>query len=125
VAPQGSVTGVDLSPGMIEVAGHLELPEGCAPIEYLVGAAEDLPMQARSRASDDHGKAGKLTTSGSCDTAQHGAARMLLAHAAFSYRPRAPLSRAGWDRDKMLARRRSAGVDHRSRLAARESRPSR
>jgi Methyltransferase domain len=50
VVPQGSVTGVDLSPGMIEVAGHLELPEGSAPIEYLVGAAEDLPMQARSRA---------------------------------------------------------------------------
>jgi ubiquinone/menaquinone biosynthesis C-methylase UbiE len=44
------VTGVDLSPGMIEVAGHLELPEGSAPIEYLVGAAEDLPIQARSRA---------------------------------------------------------------------------
>jgi ubiquinone/menaquinone biosynthesis C-methylase UbiE len=50
VAPQGSVTGVDLSPVMIEVAGHFELPEGCAPIEYLVGAAEDLRMQARSRA---------------------------------------------------------------------------
>lgn len=47
VGPRGSVTGVDLSPGMIEVADHLERPDGSAPIEYLVGAAEDLPIRDR------------------------------------------------------------------------------
>jgi ubiquinone/menaquinone biosynthesis C-methylase UbiE len=45
LGPQGSVTGVDLSPGMLEVARSRDLPDGCAPIEYLVASAEDLPVE--------------------------------------------------------------------------------
>ncbi|HEX6928702.1 MAG TPA: class I SAM-dependent methyltransferase [Gammaproteobacteria bacterium] len=44
VGPQGRVTGVDVNPGMIAVAGSLPVPAGSAPIDWRVGSAAALPV---------------------------------------------------------------------------------
>ncbi len=42
--PTGAVTGVDLGPPMLAVAREQAGPEGSAPIEYLEGSADALPV---------------------------------------------------------------------------------
>jgi len=42
--PTGAVTGVDLGPPMLAVAREQPAPDGAAPIEYLEGGAEALPV---------------------------------------------------------------------------------
>jgi SAM-dependent methyltransferase len=47
VGPHGSVTGLDISPGMLEVARSKPVPDGAA-IEWVQGAADHLPFVAES-----------------------------------------------------------------------------
>jgi ubiquinone/menaquinone biosynthesis C-methylase UbiE len=44
VGPNGSVTGLDLSDGMLAVARSQDGSDGAAPVEYVQGSAEELPF---------------------------------------------------------------------------------